>query len=232
MKKVAISQSNYIPWKGYFDLISTVDIFVIYDIVQYTKDDWRNRNKIITYNGVKWVTIPTEKKDCLNKKINEIKISKRDWYVNHLNQIKESYRKAPFYEEVINWLENIYFECKEYIYLSQVNKHFILAINEVLEIVTKIIDSENFEVGNERNQRLIDICLALDATNYVSGPAAKKYLDEYLFNSNGLVVEWMNYEGYPKYPQLSDAFEPAVSIIDLLFNVGLKEAKFYIKKAF
>lgn len=230
MKKVAISQSNYIPWKGYFDLIDTVDVFVFYDTAQYTKGDWRNRNKILSYDGIKWITISVTKKECLNKKINEIRITRDDWFVNHLNQIKEAYKKAPFFKEVFGWLEKVYLGSRNETYLSKINKHFILAINEILEIKTLVIDAESFEVGIDKNQKLIDICLALGATHYLSGPAAQSYIDTQLFNRQGIIVEWMNYNGYPKYPQIYGEFEHELSILDILFNVGLKDAKSYFKK--
>lgn len=230
MKKIAISQSNYIPWKGYFNLIDSVDEFIIYDVVQYTKNDWRNRNKIKTYNGVKWITIPVNTKDFLNKNINEISISDSEWYINHLNVLKESYKKSPFYNEVFPWLENVYEECLGIEFLTDINKHLLMSINSILDIQTIIKNAGSYNISSDRNQRLIDICLASKATHYLSGPAAKSYLDEELFTDNGIQVEWMSYDGYPEYSQLYGEFEHGVSILDLLFNVGLEDSKNYFKK--
>ncbi|WP_274309207.1 WbqC family protein [Solibacillus daqui] len=228
MKKIAISQSNYLPWKGYFDLINSVDEFIILDTVQFTKRDWRNRNKIKTYQGLKWITLPVMQKGNYFNNIIDMEISDSDWIVNHLNIIENSYRKSPYFKEVYEFIKNMFSKCENLKKLSQINKVLITEICFVLQIRTKIVSSEDFKVTGEPNFRLIDICKAVNATHYLSGPAAKSYLDEKLFKENGLYVEWMNYDGYPEYNQQFGEFIHQVSVIDLLFNVGLENAKNYI----
>src|SRR4051812_22240537 len=110
MKKVAILQSNYIPWKGYFDLINMVDEFIIYDDVQYTKNDWRNRNKIKTPNGLLWLTIPTRQLS-LSQKIIDTQIADNHWNKKHLSTIKQFYSKAPFYKLYQSFIEELYMKC-------------------------------------------------------------------------------------------------------------------------
>lgn len=227
MKKVAILQSNYIPWKGYFDIINTVDDFVLYDDMQYTKRDWRNRNKIKTPNGLLWLSIPVEVKGKYFQKISETKISDPGWNKDHWNIIKHNYAKAPFFAEYKDWMEALYMGCEEE-YLSKVNHRFLNAFCELLGIKTNIKWSSEFELRGDKSEKLLNICLDEKATVYYSGPAAKDYLDEGLFNQSGVEVRWMDYANYKEYPQLYPPFEHGVSIIDLLFNTG-SQAKNYLK---
>ncbi len=226
MKKIAIIQSNYIPWKGYFDIINIVDIFVIGDDVQYTKQDWRNRNKIKTLTGVKYITIPVIY-NSTKQKIIETKIANKNWNKKHWNLIKESYRKASFFNEYKDIFEELYLNSNEE-YLSEINYKFIKSINKLLGINTKIVWSNELKIEKDRNERLISFCKQLKADVYLSGPSAKNYLDEKLFEKEGIKVEWMDYSGYPEYPQLYPPFVHEVSIIDLIFNTG-KNAFRYMK---
>lgn len=225
MKKVAIIQSNYIPWKGYFDIINTVDEFILYDTEQYTRRDWRNRNKIITPNGLLWLTIPVEVKGKYLQRIYETKVSDKDWNKKHWKTIIANYAKARYFKEYKEYFEELYLNCTE-VYLSEINFKFINAINQLLGINTKIRWSMEFDLPEGKNQKLIAICKHCNANIYLSGPAAKDYLDENLFKQYGIKVEWMDYSGYPEYPQLFPPFEHAVSIIDLIFNTGPESTKY------
>lgn len=217
MKTVAISQSNYIPWKGYFDLINKVDEFILYDDAQYTRRDWRNRNKIKTSNGTKWLTIPVDVKGKYFQKINETKISDKCWTVKHWQQIKQNYVKAKNFKKYKDIFEELYLSCKEE-YLSEINHKFIIAINQILGIKTKIRFSSEFEIYGDQTEKLINICKQCNATIYISGPAAKSYFDEQLANKENIQVKWMNYENYKEYEQLHPPFEHRVTILDLIFN--------------
>ena len=217
MKKIAISQSNYIPWKGYFDLINRVDEFILYDDVQYTRRDWRNRNKIKTYTGTQWLTIHVDVKGKYFQKINETKINDKYWPVKHWQQIKHNYAKAQNFKKYKDIFEELYLSCKEE-YLSEINHKFIIAINQILGIKTKIRFSSEFKIPGDQTEKLINICKQCNATVYISGPAAKSYLDEQLANKENILVEWMNYENYKEYEQLYPPFEHGVTILDLIFN--------------
>ncbi|MBK6506634.1 MAG: WbqC family protein [Ignavibacteria bacterium] len=225
MKKIIITQSNYIPWKGYFDSINMVDEFVIYDDMQYTRRDWRNRNMIKTKDGVKWLTIPVEAKGKYFQKINETKISDSSWTENHWNTIKHSYSKAKYYEEYKDIFEELYLDCKEE-YLSKVNYRFMKKICEMLGINTPMTWSSEFTLLEEKTERLVDICKKLGATDYYSGPAAKAYMNEELFEKENITIHYFDYSGYPPYRQLHGEFTHAVSIIDLLFNEGIDAPNF------
>lgn len=227
--RIAILQSNYIPWKGYFDMINSVDVFVLYDEVQYTKNDWRNRNIIKTRNGKEWITIPVRQKS-LSQRIDETEVLFNNWNVKHWNTIKTNYGKAPFFNELKDYIENLYLSINTTL-LSEINRIFILAIAEYLNIRTRIIDSKELNLQGDRNERLIDACKKLNATEYLSGPAAGKYLDTELFRASNIQVEWMSYTGYSEYPQLFPPFEAGVSILDVLLNTGKQSSKFIQKQA-
>lgn len=225
MKRIAILQSNYIPWKGYFDIINMVDEFILYDDVQYTKRDWRNRNKIKTPQGLKWLTIPVEVKGKYFQKIKDTKISDPIWKVRHWTKITQNYKKAKYFKEYKDLFEDLYLNCNE-IYLCQVNYRFIITINKILGIKTKIRWSSEFNLIDGKNERLIGICKDCNANVYLSGPLAKAYLNEKSFEKEGIKVEWMDYSGYPEYAQLYPPFEHGVTILDLIFNEGNNATKY------
>jgi hypothetical protein len=225
MKRVAIVQSNYIPWKGYFDLINMVDEFILYDNVQYTRRDWRNRNLLKTKNGARWVTIPVIH-TSLSQEIRETRTANSIWRRKHWESICHSYAKAAFFKTYKEMFEELYMGDDE-VYLSQINYTFIRAINNILGITTKISRSGDYELTEAgKTERLVRLCKQAGATEYLSGPAAKAYLDESLFTAEGISVSWMNYNGYPEYRQLfCPPFIHNVSIIDLVLNEGAEGAK-------
>jgi hypothetical protein len=223
MKKIAILQSNYIPWKGYFDMINSVDEFILYDTVQFTKNDWRNRNKIKTNNGVNWITIPV--KHSISQKINEIQVFNDIWQQKHWKTLSQMYSKSKYFSEYKALFGNIYLNMNE-TFLSEINYIFICEVNKILDIKTKISWSSDYELSGEKSERLLNICKQTGASEYISGPAAKSYLNEELFHIENIKVTWMDYSGYPEYNQLFPPFEHGVSILDLIFNEGPNARKF------
>jgi hypothetical protein len=223
--KISILQSNYIPWKGYFDIIAAVDVFVIYDDMQYTKRDWRNRNLIKTPQELKWLSIPVEVKGKYFQKINETKVLELGWQKSHLGMIKQNYAKSIYFKEIFPWVEELYNSC-QFDYITDINLHFIRGINMFLGINTRIRLSSEFNLHEEKTQRLVNICKDLGATSYYSGPAAKAYLDTEKFAKEGIEVHYLDYTGYQEYNQLFPPFEHGVSILDLLFNEGANAHKF------
>ena len=222
--KALILQSNYIPWKGYFDLINMADVFIIYDEVQYTKNDWRNRNKIKTANGLTWLTIPV-KQEKLSQRIIDTRVHNNEWRKKHWNSIKLSYTKAPFFKRYSDVFEALYLQTTE-INLSTINHSFIVAINEILGISTKIVWSQDFSLIEGKTERLVDLCRKVGADEYISGPAAKGYLETQKFADQEIKVAWMSYDDYPEYSQLYPPFEHGVSILDLIFNEGTNSTVF------
>lgn len=229
MKRVAILQSSYIPWKGYFDLINMVDEFIIYDDTQFTKRDWRNRNRIKTPNGTLLLTVPVQVKGRFKQKIRETEICDGLWAKKHRESIHHYYARAPHYEKESLWLYELYEQCMKEKYLWRVNYIFIQAIAERIGIKTKFSFSMDYKLIGDRNECLLNLCLQAGASEYISGPHAKSYLNTELFTYHGIIVRWMDYNGYPEYRQLfCPPFIHEVSIIDLIFNEGSKKAKQYM----
>jgi hypothetical protein len=227
MKRVAILQSNYIPWRGYFDLIDQVDLFVLYDIVQYTKNDWRNRNIILPKSGPLWLTIPVRYNFGMT--IEEARIDGNSWATRHWRTITQSYARAPYITLVEQCLGPLYAWAAEEDRLSVVNEHFLRAICDLLDISTPIIRPAAVAAVDDPSERLLRLLTDLQATHYLSGPAAKAYLNEDKFERAGIAVEWMDYAGYPSYRQNTADFTPNVSIIDLIAQTG-PDALTYVRR--
>jgi len=225
MKKIAILQSNYIPWKGYFDMIAAVDEFILYDDVQFTKNDWRNRNKIKTQNGVQWLSVPVGQD--INRLIREVELKDEHWQSKHWSTICHSYKRAPYFKEVATKLEPLYLE-RKYTHLSQLNRGLIEFVCDLLGIKTIISNSWDYALVDGQTERLVDLCKQAGGEEYISGPSARNYLNEALFEDRGIKLAWFDYNGYPEYPQLWGDFTHGVSILDLLFNCG-KDAPHYMK---
>ncbi|MGE7368952.1 WbqC family protein [Neorhizobium sp. NPDC001467] len=228
MKKVAILQSNYIPWKGYFDMIALVDEFILYDDMQYTKNDWRNRNKLKTPNGPQWLSVPVGQD--IRRRICDVRVDGADWQAKHWKTIEANYRRSKHFDEVASWLMPIYLG-RTFTHLTQVNSLLIKAVCDYLGIKTRISLSMDYTLIEGKTERLVDLCLQTGATEYVSGPAARSYVDEAMFQDNGLKLTWFDYAGYPDYPQLWGEFTHGVTILDLLFNCGKDSCSYmrYVK---
>lgn len=225
MKKIAILQSNYIPWKGYFDMIASVDEFILYDDMQYTRRDWRNRNLIKTPNGVQWLTVPVLVKGKYYQKIRETEIDGTSWAAVHWKSLQQNYRSSPHFEEIATWLQPLYLD-EQYSHLSQLNRTFIEAICKFLGINTRISNSCDYNLIDGKTERLADLCAQAGGTEYTSGPAARDYIEERLFSERGIGLLWFDYSGYPEYPQLHGDFNHGVSILDLLFNCGSNSSRY------
>lgn len=227
-KRVAILQSNYIPWKGYFDIIASVDEFIFYDEMQYTKNDWRNRNKIKTPNGTQWISIPviTHGHITDNVRIMDAKIADKKWAKSHWNTIAQFYKKAPYFQEYAPIFKEIYESLENEEFLCNVNYKFIYAILKILDIKTKVSFSTDYGLIEGKTERLVDLVQKAGGNEYISGPAAQDYIKKELFDAAGIKLTWMDYSGYPEYPQLYPPFEHGVSILDLIFNCGPNARKF------
>ncbi len=227
MKKVSILQSNYIPWKGYFDMIAAVDEFILYDDMQYTRRDWRNRNQIKTPQGVQWLTVPVKVKGKYEQKIRETEIDGTDWAQAHWRSFCQHYKRTPYFTEIASLIELLYLEEPD-MYISQLNRRFIEAICSYLGIATKISNSWDYQFVDGKSERLADLCAQAGGSEYISGPAAKDYIEEKFFAERNIKLSWFDYAGYPEYPQLWGEFTHGVTILDLLFNCG-KDSPRYMR---
>jgi len=224
-KRVAIVQSNYIPWKGYFDLIRAVDEFVFLDDAQFTKRDWRNRNKILTANGPMWLSIPVVTKGKYQQSIDETEIAE-PWAERHWSSIRYNYAKAAHFGEMAAVVKELYDRAALEAKLSRVNYLMISGICSIIGIKTKLSWSRDYPVQGFKTDRLLSICVASGATHYLSGPAAASYLEIVRFTAAGMTVSYADYSSYPVYPQLHEPFKHDVSILDLLFNTGSAASTF------
>jgi len=225
MRKAAIVQPNYIPWKGYFDLIHDVDTFVFYDDVQYTKNDWRNRNIIKGPTGYFWLTIPISK-SAVHLQIHQVTIPNSRWQRKHLQAIKACYSKSQYFDEVFDLVRNIYTE-KVWVNLSALNEHIIMEISKFLGLNVEFTRSSDFSLTGDKMSRLLQLLNQIGSKEYISGPSGREYINEKEFESNGITLSYKEYV-YPPYRQLWSAeFNHNVSILDLLFNTGRK-APYYI----
>lgn len=218
-KRVAIVQSNYIPWKGYFDLIHSVDEFILLDDVQYTRRDWRNRNRIKTPSGTQWLTIPVATKGRYLDPIRMIEVSDRGWARDHWAQLSTHYSAAAHFGTYRDALEDLYLGCED-TRLSAINRRFLERICRLLGITTRLSWSMDYDVVDGKTERLVSLCAQAGAAVYVSGPAARVYLDSQPFEQLGMRVEYMDYSGYPEYDQLYPPFDHFVTVLDLLLNAG------------
>lgn len=217
-KRVAILQSNYIPWKGYFDLINMVDVFIFHDDLQYTKGDWRNRNLIKTPNGTKWLTIPCGTNE--HRLICEVELKDSSWQLKHWNSIKSNYYHSEYFRKYQSFFEEIYLGTK-WRSLSEMNQTIIIKIaRDLLGISTEFEDSRKYSLTQRKAERVKELLIKAEAKHYISGPAAQNYLSEEFLAEAGIQLTWMDYNEYPEYPQIYPPFIHNVSIIDLLFNVG------------
>ncbi len=223
--QIAVIQSCYIPWKGFFDLVGRCDEYVIFDTAQYVRRHWHNRNKIKTANGVEWLTIPVISKGRFDQPIDEVEIEK-PWADKHWRSIELAYRRAPFFVELSPTIRSWYEKAEKEKLLTEINAIFLSEIAKLLGLTTRITRDTAYPSPGAKTERLLGIVRAAGADCYLSGPSAKAYFDESMFEAEGVAVEWMSYGPYPEYPQLHGAFEHAVSSLDLLFNTGSGAATF------
>lgn len=220
--KCVILQPSYIPWRGFFHQIQKADLFIFYDDAQYDKQGWRNRNKIKTANGSIWLSIPVLSKGNIVNHIpvNQIQISPHEnWSKKHLLSLRYSYAKAPFFKEYFPIIEELY-EKHSSDSLADFTINTTIALSRILGIQkTEFEMSSNIPAKGQKTDRLLEILKSVGATHYISGPAAKDYIEDDKFQEAEISLEYINYD-YPEYPQLYPPFDPQVSILDLLFMTG------------
>jgi len=221
--EAAIIQSNYLPWKGYFDIIHDVDVFIFLEDVQYTHRDWRNRNRVKTPGGVKWISVPVL--GGMNQQIFEARIDySQSWREKHRNTIHHSYAQAPYYDSYKSEILDIF--SQSFKTLSELNIYSIRKIAGMLGIETRFINSKDLASHGVKDDKLIGICQLVGADSYLSGPAALNYIENDKFSAAGIRLRYKDYSGYPEYPQLWGEFNHHVSIVDLIFNCGERSSQY------
>ncbi len=226
--RLGVIQSNYLPWRGYFDFINSVDLFVFHDDLQYTKGDWRNRNKIKTPAGLRWLTVPVHYEKT-SQLICETKIDhSKKWQQDHFNLFRANYGQTPFFSDAADILQAAFSHRDATI--SELNIRLIRLICDYLQIKTRMVMSAEFGLEGTKTSRLIQLAKRVDATCYLSGPAAKDYLEEEQFLSEGIRLEYKAYE-YPDYPQPWGDFAGNVTVLDLIANCGRNARSFISSSA-
>lgn len=217
--RCAVLQPSYLPWRGYFHQIQKADVFVFYDDVQYDKHGWRNRNRIKTANGPQWLTVPVSARGNVTDglPIDQVRIADRKWPGKHLASIRQAYAKAPHTDRCLALIEPLLMGEHERLVDLTIALTEVLA--DELGIETEFVRSSTLEVGGDRMDRLVGVLERVGATHYISGPAAREYMDEGRLERAGISLEYMEYD-YPEYSQLHPPFEPQVSVIDVLAMAG------------
>ena len=224
MRTIGVIQPCYLPWRGFFDFVNEVDTFVFLDDVQYTVRDWRSRNRIRTPGrGSTWLTVPVlGGRDQL---IKDVRIDgSQPWVRKHLGAITQSYGRSPYFERYFGTLSTLLKSGHEL--LADLDIDLTRFICAELGIQTTLVRSSTLGCEGTKDDRLISIVRALGGQRYVSGPAAKAYIEPEKWQSAGIELAYKDYCGYPEYPQIEEPFEPSVSVIDLLFAVADRAADY------
>lgn len=216
--RCVILQPSYIPWRGYFDLIHRADVFVFYDDVQYDKNGWRNRNRIKTPKGTKWLTIPVPQRGIVSGKIpiNAVTPIGDSWAREHFETLQRSYAEAPYFEE--EWLWSLYADPSPFLADFTIATTIEIAAHLGIRD-TRFLRSSDLHATGHKTDRVINVLREAGATHYLSGPAARDYIEPEKFADAGIELEWMTYD-YPEYPQLYPPFDPFVTVLDLMFMTG------------
>jgi len=226
MTTVVIQQPSYLPWLGYFEQVHQADLFVFYDDVQYTKNDWRNRNRIKTPLGWQWLTVPVNYKS--GQKICNVGIdTSQKWRGKHLKAIEANYAKAPYFWHYIGFFKNLYDH--EWTDMCTLAEYSVIMLSKILKIETEFIFSRNMSVEGGQTVRLVNICKSLGADRYYSPQKSKAYLDTGQFENEGIKVEFQEFR-HPVYPQLYGKFIPYLSAVDLIFNCGKNSSELILNE--
>ena len=225
--KAVILQPTYLPWMGYFDLIDKADVFVLFDDVQFVGRSWQQRNKIRTPQGWIWLTVPISRAAGSRRKISEMQIDNgTDWKETHRKSLGYNYGKAPFFRECMGLLEEIY--AQDWQYLCDLNVALVKEMSAMIGLAPKFVRSS--ELGGEglKTDHLISILNRIGADEYISGPAARDYIELDKFRTARIRLYWHQFH-HPRYPQLHGEFVPYMSAVDLLLNTG-RDAVNYVRE--
>ena len=222
--RVTILQPSYLPWLGFFEQMHRSDQFVLYDDVQFTRRDWRNRNRVRVLEGSVWLTVPVIQKNKYEQSLLETKIdNSTSWKRKHLETIRCHYSKTPFFDLHYPWCEKVF--NSEWNFLLDLSLETIQYLKGELKINTPLLRSSELGAPGNKTERLVSICKQLGATQYLSGESARNYISEKDFSDQGIELEYQEYQ-HPEYPQRYEGFVPFLSTIDLLFNCGDKSLGF------
>lgn len=216
---VVISQPMYFPWVGILEQIKMSNTFVHYEDVQFSKGSFSNRVQVKTESGTKWLTVPL-KKLVLGQLINEVEIDyTTDWRKSHIDSLKHAYSNSSNKNEMLSLVESVFAE--KYNSLAELSKASMMSLLSYFDLENKkiFLSSTSLGIPGSSSKRVIEICLKVEASNYITGHGAKNYLDHELFEKSGVEVDYIMY-GLSSYNQQFGEFTPYVSTLDLIANCG------------
>lgn len=225
---IAIHQPEHLPWLGFIDKISKSDIYVIFDSVQYRRAYYQHRNRIRSNSpeGYSWLTVALKKQDY-HTKIQDIEISyETDWITKYLNTISGNYTKAPFFEYYFENIKKIL--DKKYNKLTDLNLDIINFLFNEFGLKVEFVKSSELNIDDEikGSDLILEICIKLNATKYISGSDGRNYMDLSKFKEKNIEVFFNDYQNrHAVYKQQYEPFLPYMSSIDLLMNYGAEKGR-------
>jgi hypothetical protein len=223
LKRVAVLQSNYAPWRGQFALMASVDAFVFYDEVQFTVRDWRNRNRIGTKDGIRWLTVPVPG-HSRSRRVSEVMLESPAWQAEHARILRETFRKAPHFAQLEGVVASI-LEGRQWQRLVDVDRALLVTLTQALGIGLEFIDSADLQLPEGRAERMLATLQQVGATHYLSGPSAREYLEPARpqFERAGIAIDYMSYPTLPAYAHVHGCYDPALSIYDVIAHVPFEK---------
>jgi hypothetical protein len=225
--RISIIQSNYLPWKGYFDLIASSDLFVVYDSAQFTKNDWRNRNRIMTKEGPVWLSLPIATAGRSGQSIRDARLADTRRLQRHALTLDQTYGKLAGFQEIRAPLMTAFEQLRSCELLHDINVTLLRCLARCLGLSVEFIqDTDVPRESANPTQRIVDICTFFGATSYLTGPAGLSYLELERFMRRGIAVDVIEYDHYSEYPQRGFApFMHGVSVVDLIANTSISVAR-------
>ncbi len=224
--RAVILQSNYIPWKGYFHLLSLADKFVVYDSVQYTTNDWRNRNRLIGPAGPIWLTVPIKTAGRFGQRIYDATVLDAKWARKHWLTSEQCLRDRPYFSNFADAWHDQFLRCAEFVKLAEINVAWLKLLLSQMDVQTQLILDTSISISaTDPTDRIVEICDHLECDRYLTGPAGLTYLNIDTFSKRRIKLEVIDYSAYPEYPQSRTDFTHAVSILDFLSNVEIGQVR-------
>ena len=217
--RVAIMQPTYLPWAGYFGLMHSVDLFILLDTVQFARRSWQQRNQIKSLSGARWLTASVQKRGRREQLISQVELDNSGGFVDvHRKTIIHCYSKAKYFDK---YSPDLFAQiCQPKTMLCDLNKSTIEYLASQLNISTPIRNASDIGGVGHKADLLADICKIVGATQYISGPGSKGYLEgSSAFQQCGIPVRYFQFD-HPIYEQLHGEFLPYMSVMDMLFNCG------------
>jgi WbqC-like protein family len=228
--RCAIMQPTYLPWVGYFNLISQVDIFVFLDDVQFERRSWQSRNRILLDGQEHWLTVPVHS-ERQTQRLDTIQIDfTQKWQRKHVLGLEQAYRKAPYFKEIAMVLECL--QQANGMTLANSNIQIIQVIAQALNLNTKFITASALNLPDSRSRHLLNLCEALSCQEYLSPLGSQAYLiEDGIFQTSSVHLNFQDYTPQP-YPQLkSSIFKSHLSILDLIANIGIQQTIQHVTSA-